>query len=62
MKRVDAGAHLPAHRVFEPAKCPDDRADYCLGYETRLQHYAEFRKFIMVGFLSSEEGMEPETQ
>ena len=30
MKRVAAGAHLPAPGLFEPAKRPDDRADYCL--------------------------------
>ena len=29
MKRV--GAHLPTPWLFEPAKRPDDRADYCLG-------------------------------
>ena len=31
MKRVAAGAHLPTPGVFEPAKRPDDSADYCLG-------------------------------
>ena len=30
MKRVTAGAHLPTPWLFEPAKRPDDRADYCL--------------------------------
>ena len=30
MQRVAAGAHLPTHWLFEPAKLPDDRADYCL--------------------------------
>ena len=30
MKRVAAGAHLPRSWLFEPAKRPDDRADYCL--------------------------------
>ena len=30
MKRVAAGAHLPTLWLFELAKCPDDRADYCL--------------------------------
>ena len=30
MKRVAAGAHLPTPWLFEPAKRPDDRADYCL--------------------------------
>ena len=29
MKRVAAGAHLPTPWLFEPAKRPDDRADYC---------------------------------
>ena len=31
MKRVAAGAHLPTPWLFEPAKRPDDRADYYLG-------------------------------
>ena len=30
MNRVAAGAHLPTHSLFEPAKRPDDRVDYCL--------------------------------
>ena len=30
MKRVAAGAHLPTAWFFEPAKRPDDRADYYL--------------------------------
>ena len=30
MRRVAAGAHLPTPWLFEPAKRPDDRADYCL--------------------------------
>ena len=30
MKRVAAGAHLPTPCLFEPAKCPGDRADYRL--------------------------------
>ena len=30
MKRVAAGAHLPTPWLFEAAKRPDDRADYCL--------------------------------
>ena len=32
MKRVAAGAHLPTPWIFDPAKRPDDRADYCLNY------------------------------
>ena len=31
IKRVAARAHLPTPWLFEPAKRPDDRADYCLG-------------------------------
>ena len=34
MKRVAAGAHLPTPWLFEPAKRPDDRADYCLDCRT----------------------------
>ena len=30
MKRVVVGAHLLTPWIFEPAKRPDDRADYCL--------------------------------
>ena len=30
MQRVAAGAHLPTPWLFEPAKRPDERADYCL--------------------------------
>ena len=30
MKRVAAGTHLPTPWLFEPAKRPDDRADYYL--------------------------------
>ena len=30
MKRVAAGAHLPTPWLFEPARRPGDRADYCL--------------------------------
>ena len=30
MNRVAAGAHLPSPWLFEPAKRPDDRTDYCL--------------------------------
>ena len=30
MKRVAAVAHLPTPWLFELAKHPDDRADYCL--------------------------------
>ena len=36
MKRVAAGAHLPTPWLFEPAKRPDDRADYCLDCSFRL--------------------------
>ena len=38
IKRVAAGAYLPTPWLFEPAKCPDDKADYCLGHmEAPLQ-------------------------
>ena len=40
MKRVAAGAHLPTTWVFEPAKRPDDRADYSL----RRVDYEECRQ------------------
>ena len=30
MKRADAGAHISTSWFFEPAKRPDDKADYCL--------------------------------
>ena len=30
MERVAAGAHPPTTWLFEPAKRPDDTADYCL--------------------------------
>ena len=30
IKRVAAGAHVPTPRFFEPAKRPDDRADFCM--------------------------------
>ena len=32
MKRITMGAHLQTVWLFEPAKLPDDRADYCLNY------------------------------
>ena len=32
-KRVAAGAHLPTLWLFEPAKRPDDKADYCLNMD-----------------------------
>ena len=31
IKCVAAGAHLPAHWLYEPAKYADDTFDYCLG-------------------------------
>ena len=33
MERVAAGAHLPTLWLFEPAKRPDDKADYCLNMD-----------------------------
>ena len=40
MKRVAAGAHLPTSRLFEPAKRPDDRDEYCLdcSFLPQLKH------------------------
>ena len=32
MEREAAGAHLLITGLFEPAKRPDDRSDYCLGF------------------------------
>ena len=34
IKRVAAGAHIPTPWLFEPAKRPDDAADYCLDYSS----------------------------
>ena len=31
MKRVAASAHIQTPWLFEPAKQPNDRTDYCLG-------------------------------
>ena len=31
LDREAAGAHLPTSWLFEPAKCPDDGGDYCVG-------------------------------
>ena len=43
MKRVAAGAHLPTPLLFEPAKRPDDRGDYCLdcSFQWKLQFPVE---------------------
>ena len=47
MKRVAAGAHLPAPWLFQPSKRPDDRTDYCLDtpglrkVKTRVSHERE---------------------
>ena len=39
MKRVAAGAHLPTPWFFEPAKRPDDRADYTAWASDDRSHY-----------------------
>ena len=39
MKRVTASAQLPTPWFFEPAKRPDDRAEYCLDLRIREQFY-----------------------
>ena len=41
MKRVAAGAHLPISWLFEPAKRPDNRADYCLDMVVRHAVYLD---------------------
>ena len=38
MKRVAADAHLPTPGLFEPAKRPDYRADYCLDCSSLPKH------------------------
>ena len=37
MKRVAAGAHLSTLWLFDPAKRPDDRSDYCLQFPPLVQ-------------------------
>ena len=49
MKSVAAGAHLPTPCLFEPAKRPDERAEYCLGnyrltYNCQLQLNLNFTR------------------
>ena len=46
MKRVDAGAHFPTPWVFEPAKCPDDRADYCLCRPGKMSQISVLMFFV----------------
>ena len=41
-KRVAAGAHLRTPWTFEPAKRPDERADYCLD-SIDGAHYCDFQ-------------------
>ena len=50
LKRVAAGAHLPTPRLFEPAKRPDDRADYCLQWKGR----GELLTAIQTGCVANE--------
>ena len=45
MKREAAGAHLPTPWFFEPAKRPDDRADYCFGFSF-LQCKATYTRWL----------------
>ena len=42
MKHVVAGAHLQTPWRFEPAKRPDDRADYCL--DNNIKFVERFQK------------------
>ena len=47
MKRVAADAHLPIPCLFDPAKCSDDRADYCLGWRIAVRdHVKSFENFL----------------
>ena len=43
MNRVAASAHLPTSWLFEPAKRPDDRADYCPWRDSEKLYYPETR-------------------
>ena len=52
MKRVAAGAHLPTPRLLEPAKRPDDRADYCLVIVEENNHCAIVQKCTIRWFHS----------
>ena len=51
MKHVAAGAHLPTPWLFEPAKRPDDRADYSILYcqYTIIVIQGEERNFHIFG-------------
>ena len=49
MKRVAAGAHLPTPWLFEPAKRPDDRADYYLGCSFLPQCENQVLVYILSG-------------
>ena len=53
MKLVAAGAHIPTPWLFEPAKCPDDRADYCLG-EKNDSKIAPIKTFEMLSTAESD--------
>ena len=46
-KRVAAGAHLPSPWLFEPAKYPDDKADYCLDRFEEQKEFKGIRKFLV---------------
>ena len=53
MKGVAAGAHLPTPRLFEPAKRPDDTADYCLEPTTtkerkKVVFFFDFPVFFLI--------------
>ena len=51
IKRVAAGAHLPTPWLFEPAKCPDDRADYCLdcSFLPQCKHQVPYSFLLLSG-------------
>ena len=52
MKRVGARAHLPTPWLFEPAKCPDDRAEHYLGLFLYAFLIQAPRLFVITGWSS----------
>ena len=53
MKRVAAGAHLPTSWLFEPAKRPDDTADYCLTHREQMLLAPISSIYIYIPFIYS---------
>ena len=52
MERVAAGAHLPTPWLFEPAKRPDDRADYSWVTENRADYCLDWSFLLFCGINS----------